>query len=234
MLKETVLKRSKWCRFKCFIHPTAAYDADLSQSPGPGGEPGLWAVDQQFWLHRHTAHHPPRPRDQRQRSHPLPRGPALLWLPLVPACEVPQQVSNTALLRTALFSRSVFICLMLLTSCVDFSYSVFFLTSSIFGVFAGRTGTFPLQKCLPALQWNSACYPKRRPAGGLSKWPSVWKVRSTLCGQNSTILDRLTFCELHSEIRDTSVQLDLSHVNCAEEPWLHIHRQSRQSWLAML
>lgn len=54
-----------------------------------------------------------------------------MWLPLVPACEVPQQVSNTALLITELFSRSVFICLMLLTSCVDISYSVFFLTSSI-------------------------------------------------------------------------------------------------------
>lgn len=38
---------------------------------------------------------------------------------------------------------------------------------------------------------------------------------------------------MHSEIRDTSVQLDLSHVNCAEEPWVHIHRQSRQSRLGM-
>lgn len=49
---------------------------------------------------------------------------------------------------------------------------------NIFGVFAGRTGTFLPQKCLPALHWSSVCCPKRRPTGGLSNWPSMWKVRS--------------------------------------------------------
>lgn len=148
---------------KCFFQPPAAYDTDLPQSPGPGGEPGLRSVDQQFWLHGDTAHHSPRPWDQRQCSNPLPWGPALLWLPLVPACEVPQQVRYTAL----------WLCFHSLKVIVPTS-----LTSCYFGVFAGRTGTFLPQKCPPALQWSSACSPKRRPAGGRWRWPSVWKVRS--------------------------------------------------------
>lgn len=102
-------KRNKCNHLKRFICPAAAYDTDLPQSPGSGGEPGLGSVDQQLRLHRNTAHHPPHPRDQRQRPHALPGGPSLLWLPLVPACEVPQQVSNAALLFVALFS----LCLML-------------------------------------------------------------------------------------------------------------------------
>lgn len=113
-------------------------------------------------------------------------------------------------------------------------------TLSFSGVFAGRTGTFLLQKCLPALRWSSACCPKRRPAGGLSKWPSVWQVRSALCCQNSTIPHSVTVCGVHSEIRDKTLQLscsvwlDLSHVSCAEDSSLHVHRLSRQSWLGML
>lgn len=78
------------------IRLAAAHHSDLPQPSGPGGEQGLGPVDQQLRLHGHTAPHPPRPRDQRQLSYPLPRGPALLWLPLVPAREVPQQVSTTA------------------------------------------------------------------------------------------------------------------------------------------
>lgn len=76
--------------------PPAAHDADLLQPPGPGGEPRLGPVGQQLRLHGHPAHQPSRPRDQRQRPRPLPRGPALLRLPLVPAREVPQQVSGPA------------------------------------------------------------------------------------------------------------------------------------------
>lgn len=36
-------------------------------------------------------------------------------------------------------------------------------------VVSGRTGTCPLPRCLPALQWNSSSCLKRRPAGGPSK-----------------------------------------------------------------
>lgn len=79
------------------VRPAAAHHSDLPQPSGPGGEQGLGPVDQQLRLHGDTAHHPPRPRDQRQLSHPLPRGPALLRVPLVPAREVPQQVSNAPL-----------------------------------------------------------------------------------------------------------------------------------------
>lgn len=106
---------------------------------------------------------------------------------------------------------TVFFCFMLLTACAHLSFS---------GVFAGRTGTFLLQKCLPALQWSSACCPKRRPAGGLSKWPSVWQVRSALCGQNSTIPHRVIVCGLRDKTLQLScsVWLDLSHVSCAEDP----------------
>lgn len=74
-----------------------------------------------------------------------------------------------------------------------FSYNVFLPHLECFGVSAGRTGTSLLQKCLPALQWSSACCPKRRPAGGRSRWPSVRKVRHTLCGQTNANLDRLSF-----------------------------------------
>lgn len=51
-------------------------------------------MDQQLRLHGDPAHHASRPRAQRQRAHPLPGGPALLRLPLVPARQVPQQVSD--------------------------------------------------------------------------------------------------------------------------------------------
>lgn len=88
----------------CF-RPAAAHHSDLPQSPGPGGEQGLGSVDQQLRLHGHTAHHPPRSRDQRHLSHPLPRGPPLLRVPLVPAREVPQQVSSAPSFSDALLCR---------------------------------------------------------------------------------------------------------------------------------
>lgn len=71
-----------------------------------------------------------------------------------------------------------------------------------FGAFAGKTGTFLLQKCLPALQWSSACSPKKTPAGGPSRWPSAWKVRSTLC------FHRLSLYELQASCHVTSLGLE--------------------------
>lgn len=120
-----------------FIRPSAAYDTDLPRSPGPGGEPGFRSVDQQLWLHRHTTHHTPRPWDQRQLSHRLPRRPTLLWLPLVPACEVPQQVSN---LLTCFHSLYVIV----------FSYLVVFLTSCILGVFCRKNWYLPAPEVSPS------------------------------------------------------------------------------------
>lgn len=63
-----------------------------------------------------------------------------------------------------------------------FRFSIFCILLHLrhFDLFSGKTGTCLPQKYLLALLWSSACCPKRRRAGGRSRWPSVWKVRGTL------------------------------------------------------
>lgn len=91
-------------------------------------------------------------------------------------------VSLTALYLSISFLHDVIVLV-----CLNASYFLCSCSSQVFcGVSAGRTGTSPRRKCLPARRSSSACCPERRPAGGRSRWPSVWKVRSTLCGQINT------------------------------------------------
>lgn len=161
--KKKKQRDSNLFSFFCLSSCPAAHNKDFPQPPGPSGESGLGSLDQQFRLHWYSAHHAHHPRGQRQHPHPLSRGPTLLRLPLVPACEVPQQVRGPALFVWHLCSVDVLTCHCYPERCV---------------VFAGRTGTFLLQKCLPAFLWSSAWCPKRRRGGGRSRWPSVLKVRS--------------------------------------------------------
>lgn len=166
--------------------PSAAYDTHLPQSPGPGGEPGFRSMDQQFWLHRHSAHHTPRPRDQRQLSHRLPRGPTLLRLPLVPACEVPQQVSNSQLLFI-LF--------------IVFSYFVVFLTLSILGVFCRKNWYLPAPEVSPSSPVEFSLLSKEETSWGTIKMTFSAKGQQHVRTKQNANLDRLSFYESHAEIR---------------------------------